>query len=312
MNYVGIDIGGTSVKLAVINSNGDIVKRSSVPTLATRPYQEVITDIITEVEKMTKGMEYKAIGCGCPGAIDTSKGVVQYASNLYWNDVPLAKFIADKTKKIVKITNDANAAALGEAIFGAGKNYTDSAFITLGTGVGGGLVIDGKLYEGFNGMGAEIGHMVVAKGGVQCGCGRKGCLEAYASATGLIRDTVQEMLGDKASLMWEFCGHDLNKVDGRTSFECSKKGDKSAIRVVDRFVEHLAEGILNIVSLFRSQAVIIGGGLAAQGEYLTKPLQQYVDKYRFGGETSLRSDIIVAELGNDAGVIGAASLVMKR
>lgn len=311
MNYVGIDIGGTTVKIAVISGDGKILDKSSIKTLSTRPADEVLVDIANEVNRITEGIEYEAIGCGCPGAVNSKTGYVEYANNLYWKDVPLSPRLSELTGKVVKITNDANAAALGEAKFGAAKQYTDSAFITLGTGVGGGFVVNGRLYEGFNSMGAEIGHMVIRQNGIQCSCGRKGCLEAYASATGLIRDTIQEMHVDKNSKMWEFVGGDLNKVDGRTSFECSKLGDKSAQNVVDRFVTALAEGILNIVNLFRSQAVIIGGGVSAQGDYLGDPLQEYVDKYRYGGADSLRTVVLMAELGNDAGVLGAASLVIK-
>lgn len=311
MNYVGIDIGGTTVKIAVISGGGKIIEKSSIKTLSTRPADEVLVDIANEVNRITKGIKYEAIGCGCPGAVNSKTGYVEYANNLYWKDVPLSPRLSELTGKVVKITNDANAAALGEAKFGAAKQYTDSAFITLGTGVGGGFVVNGRLYEGFNSMGAEIGHMVIRQNGIQCSCGRKGCLEAYASATGLIRDTIQEMHVDKNSKMWEFVGGDLNKVDGRTSFECSKMGDQSAQNVVDRFVTALAEGILNIVNLFRSQAVIIGGGVSAQGDYLGNPLQEYVDKYRYGGADSLRTVVLMAELGNDAGVLGAASLVIN-
>lgn len=312
MNYVGVDIGGTNVKLAVVDDKGKILKKSSIKTGSTRKSDLVLDDIANEILAMTKGMEYEAIGVGSPGAIDSKNGIVRYANNLYWKDVMLADVISKKTGKTVKVSNDANAAALGEAKFGAGKKFSDSTFITLGTGVGGGFVVDGKLYEGYNSMGAEIGHMVIRKNGIQCTCGRKGCLEAYASATGLIRDTVQEMLVDKNSLMWEFCKHDLNQVDGRTAFECSKKGDSASLRVYRRYVEYLGEGIVNIVNLFRSQAIIIGGGVSAQGDYLLKPVQEYVSEYRYGGADSLQTVILMAQLGNDAGVLGAASLVMAK
>lgn len=159
-------------------------------------------------------------------------------------------------------------------------------------------------------MGAEIGHMVIRSGGVRCTCGRRGCFEAYASATALIRDTLFAMQTDRNSLMWEFVGGDLDKVDGRTSFECAKKGDVTAKEVVDNYIGYLAEGTLNILNVFRSQAIILGGGVCAQGEYLTAPLQKLVDENRYGGVESLRTDIRIASLGNDAGVIGAASLLM--
>jgi len=309
-NFVGIDIGGTNIKIAVVDEKGKIVKKSSIKTLSTREYAHVIADIVSEITKITNGIEYEAIGIGCPGAVDSKNGVIEYSPNLYWKNVPLAKLIAAKVKKTVKVANDASVAALGETKFGAGKNFTDTALITLGTGIGGGFVVGGQLFEGFKSMGAEIGHTVIREGGIKCTCGRKGCFETCASATALIRKTLRAMQIDKNSLMWEYCGHDLNKVDGRTSFECAKKGDATAREVVEEYMQSLADGILNVVNIFRSQAVILGGGICAQGGYLTAPIQNMVDEHRYGGKDSLRTIILTAQLGNDAGVIGAASLVM--
>ena len=310
MNFVGIDIGGTNVKLAVVNGKGEIVKKSSIKTFGTRDAAHVIADISDEVLRLTEGLKYEAIGVGCPGAIDSENGIVEYSPNLFWKNVALAKGISDRTGKPVKLSNDANVAALGEAKFGAGKNYTDTAFLTLGTGLGGGFVINGKLFEGFHSMGTEIGHTVIRENGVQCACGRKGCFEVYASATALIRETLHTMYANKNSMMWEHCEKDLNKVDGRTAFACAKKGDWAAKEVVDNFIRSLAEGILNVIAVFRSQAVILGGGVCGEGAYLTDPVQAYVDEHRYGGKNSLRTVILTAKLGNSAGVIGAASLVM--
>ncbi len=309
--YIGVDIGGTTVKSALVDSDGRILKRSTIPTLPTRHYGELAVDIAAQIGELSEGDNVDSIGVGCPGIVDSSRGYVEYSCNLYWKDVPLADELSRLTGKRVRVCNDANAAALGEARFGAGKSYTDTTFITLGTGVGGGFVVDGKLFEGYRGLGAEVGHMVIRMGGVRCTCGRRGCFEAYASATALIRDTEFAMKNDLNSKMWEYVGGDLNKVDGRTSFECSKKGDVAAREVVDNYIKYLAEGIANIVNVFRSQAVIIGGGVSAQGEYLTVPLQRRVDALRYGGDDSLRTDIVVASLGNDAGILGAASLVME-
>ncbi len=308
--YVGIDIGGTAVKSAIVGEDGKIYARSSVPTLATRPYTEVAADIAKQILTLSDGVAVEGVGIGCPGAIDSERGFVNYSNNLYWKNVPLADELRKYVKAPIRISNDANVAALGEDRFGAGKEYTDTALITLGTGVGGGIVVGGKLFEGYRSMGAEIGHMVIRSGGVRCTCGRRGCFEAYASATALIRDTLFAMQTDRNSLMWEFVGGDLDKVDGRTSFECAKKGDVTAKEVVDNYIGYLAEGTLNILNVFRSQAIILGGGVCAQGEYLTAPLQKLVDENRYGGVESLRTDIRIASLGNDAGVIGAASLLM--
>ncbi len=311
MNYIGIDIGGTGIKAGLISANGEILRFSSIPCRRRRKAEQVIGDIIEQINKLAKPEEYEAIGIGCPGTIDSATGVVFYANNLNWRNVPLKEKIECALKKKVAVSNDANVAALGEAKFGAASKYDDSILITLGTGVGSGVIIDGKLYEGYKGHGTELGHMVIVSGGVQCTCGRQGCLESYASATALIRDTIFEMQVDVNSIMWDYVNGDLSKVDGRTSFECAKRGDASAKKVVDRYVKYLADGLVNFVDIFRPQAILLGGGISAQGEYLTKPLQVLVDKYRYGGEESLPCEIITAKLGNDAGILGAAALVMQ-
>ena len=183
-------------------------------------------------------------------------------------------------------------------------------FVTLGTGVGGGVIIENKLFEGYRSKGAELGHMVIVRGGEPCACGRRGCMEAYASATALIRDTKRAMEKDKTSAMWDFVGGSLDAVDGRTSFECAKKGDKAAMEVVENYVKYLGEGVCNFINIFRPQAVILGGGVCAQGEYLLKPLREFVEANTYGGDTVPETEITVATLGNDAGLIGAASLML--
>lgn len=308
--YIGIDIGGTSLKCALVSEEGKILCKSAVPTLATRHYSAIADDLAREIKTLCGSEKVEGVGIGCPGAIDSARGVIIYSNNLYWKDVPLGEELHKRTGLRVCISNDANVAALGEARFGAGKNYTDTTFITLGTGVGGGIVVDGKLFEGYRGLGAEIGHTVIRAGGTLCTCGRRGCLEAYASATALIRDTVFAMQTDRNSKMWEFAENDLNKVDGRTAFECAKLGDKTAQGVVDAYIEALSEGIINIVNIFRSQAIILGGGVSAQGKFLTEPLYKAVNAACYGGDQSLATEIVIASLGNDAGIIGAASLLM--
>ncbi len=308
MYYVGVDIGGTFIKAGLVDEKGKIVKHSSIETKATRKAERVIEDMIKQIRDLTSGVKYRSVGIGCPGSIYSDTGTVEYSNNLYWRKVPLGQMLKDELKKPVFVSNDANVAALGEAKFGAGKGYSDIVMVTLGTGVGMGIVVDGKMFEGYRSMGGEGGHMVIRENGARCTCGRRGCLEAYASATALIRETLNAMMIDKNSLMWEFCGNDLNKVDGRTSFECAKRGDETAQKVVDEYVKALSEGVINMINIFRSQAIIIGGGVSAQGAYLTQPIQQYVDRYRYGGRESLPVQILTAQLGNDAGILGAASL----
>ena len=210
----------------------------------------------------------------------------------------------------VRVVNDANAAAYGEAVYGAAKEYASSVFITLGTGVGSGIILDGKLFEGSCGAGAEAGHMVIQTGGVPCGCGRRGCFEQYASASALIRDTKRAMFEDKESMMWELVGKDPEKVDGKTAFSAAKAGDAAAQTVVKNYIMYLGEGILNLVNIFRPEAVIIGGGVCNEGEYLLAPLRKYVGERLYVGCDRVPLTINRAALGNDAGIYGALAFAM--
>jgi len=318
MNYIGIDIGGTNVKMALVSIAGEIIKRSSFKTHGAREPEEVIDEIASEVKKLAGDVDYLAIGVGCPGAIDTAAGIVNYSPNLQWRNVPLADMLSRKTGKTVRAANDAACAALGEHKFGVGKGrFTDTAMITLGTGVGGGFVVDGKLFQGYKSMGGEVGHTVIRVNGQQCTCGRKGCFEAYASATALIRETRKALNGDKnqESMMWDYLGlkrgkrkYDLYSADGRAAFACAKKGDPIASKVINNYIENLSAGVINVINTFRSQAVILGGGVCAE-ETLATRVQAYVDEYRYGGKDSLPAIVLNATLGNDAGILGAASLV---
>lgn len=313
MYVFGVDIGGTGVKSGIVNKKGEILIKSSVPTDKGHDYRVIVKDIAAQLvalcsESGIKIDEISGIGIGCPGAIDSAKGIVNYSNNLEWSYAPLSDEFGKYFQMPVRIGNDANVAALGETVFGAGKAYHDTVMITLGTGVGGGVVIENRLFEGNGSAGTELGHTVIMTGGELCTCGRRGCLEAYASATALIRDTKVEMKKNRKSAMWDYVGGDIDKVDGRTSFECAKKGDYSAKRVVDNYIEYLGEGLCNFVNIFRPQAIILGGGVCAQGKNLTDPLEKYIETFSYGGDRSPHVDLIIASLGNDAGLIGAASL----
>ena len=316
MYYVGIDIGGTNVKAGIVDDNGKIIVKSSIPTGRDREFSVIVGDIAEQIKKLCADAnmtldDINGIGIGCPGAINSKDGIVNYVCNLDWVNVPLVAELQKHINKPAYVSNDANVAALGESMFGTGKNYSDVVFITLGTGVGGGVIIDNKLFEGVESKGTELGHMVIVIGGEECGCGRRGCLEAYASATALIRDTKRAMEKDKNSAMWQFVDGDINKVDGRTAFECSKTGDESAKKVVDAYITYLSEGIANFVNIFRPQAIILGGGVCAQGDYLIKPIEEFVTKNTYGGEGAPELHFLIASLGNDAGLVGAASLAMQ-
>ncbi len=312
--YAGLDLGGTFIKGAIICSDGNLVVKDKIPTGKERFYGEIAKDMAELVLSLQQkaGVTVSAIGIGSPGAIDSENGIVIYNNNIGWHDVA----VCDEIKKYIDVpcfvANDANVAALGEQYFGSGKAYQSIIFITLGTGVGGGIIIDGELFEGFKSIGAEIGHAVIKMGGEQCSCGRRGCFEAYASATALIRQTKRAMEKDKNSVLWQLVGGDIEKVDGKTPFDGALKGDKTAKSVVNRYIKYLSEGVLNLCNEFRPEAIILGGGVCAQGEVLFKPLKKLVEKNIYGGVSYAPIEILTASLGNDAGVYGAVRLAEAR
>lgn len=310
MYCIGVDIGGMSIKAGVVDKHGNILKKDKVVTDVAAGPNKIICDIAGLIRSLvnTDDRDFVGIGIGCPGAINSSTGVVDRAFNLNWHKVSLAEDLARHINKPIKVSNDANVAALGETMFGVGRMYSDTVFLTLGTGVGGGIVLGGKLYEGNESKGAELGHMVLVVDGEPCTCGRRGCMEAYCSASALIRETKKAMLADKSSSMWKY-SPSLDAVDGKTAFECSKSGDKAANAVVDYFVKYLGEGMLNYANIFRPQAIILGGGVCAQGDYLIYKLKDYCKDRNYGFADTPRFDILVAQLGNDAGIIGAAGLI---
>ena len=314
MLAIGVDIGGTTVKAGLVDDSGKILCKNVCKTAETG--EKTVENINGQIADLLNSygielQDIKGIGVGCPGIISSDKGIVEKNSNMKWKHLPLVKLVREKYPVTVKISNDANVAALGETLFGCTADYDNSIMLTLGTGVGGGIIIDKKIYEGGFTKGAELGHTVVQVDGELCGCGRRGCLEAYASATGLIRMTKEEMLKNRQSAMWEYVGGDIDKVDGKTSFECSKKGDASANAVVDKYVKYLSEGIMNFHNVFRPQIIILGGGVSAQGDYLTDKIKRYCEKFYYGYESAPVPEIVTATLGNDAGIIGAAALVLK-
>ena len=308
--FIGIDIGGTSIKGIIIRADGTVLGRHSVDTAKNDgdKLRDDIVEIVNELIIAVGGYkdDIKGIGIGCPGLIDSKEGTVVFAGNLNLKYYPLAKGVADRVGLPVKITNDANAAALGEAVFGAGKKYGDSILVTLGTGVGGGIVIGGKLFEGGGSAGAEIGHTVIVKNGLQCTCGRKGCLERYASASALTEQTRAAMRENANSEMWK--GYSLESANGKTPFDYMDT-DAAAKSVVDNYVSYLACGIVNLVNVFRPQVVMLGGGVSEQGERLTLPLQKIVDSEIFAGTDYAPVKIIKAKLGSGAGAFGAAALL---
>lgn len=314
MYYIGIDLGGTNIAVGIVDESFKIVKKGSTPTLVNRDPELIIADMgklcLELLAETGIGLEeVVCAGIAAPGSVNPRTGIIEYANNL-----PFLRFpIADTLRKYLPVRkvfleNDANAAALGEAVGGAAKGKRLSVMITLGTGVGGGVIIDGKIYSGFNYAGAELGHTVIEYNGRQCSCGRKGCFEAYASATALVSMTKEKLAACKDTLMWEMCGNDLNKADARIAFAAMKKGDRAGKEVVDMYISYLACGITNMINIFQPEVLLIGGGVCNEKDYLLKPLTEIVNADQYTRNQAVKTEIKIAALGNDAGIVGAAAL----
>ncbi len=313
--FIGIDFGGMSAKAGLFDAKAKLIAKDTVKTSKDDSYITTVTKMAQLVKKICSDNEVSLknvvrIGLASPGVIDGKAGVVVRWGNYNWTDRPLAKDLSEKLGLEVRIVNDANAAAYGEYVFGAAKSYKNNILLTLGTGIGIGIILDGKLFEGTNGAGAEAGHMVIQAGGVPCSCGRRGCFEQYASASALIRDTKRAMFENKESMLWDLTGRDPEKVDGKTAFDAAKEGDAAAQTVIKNYIMYLGEGIVNLVNIFRPEAVILGGGVCNQGEYLLAPLRKYIAEKVYVPCDRVPLTLNRAALGNDAGIYGALACAM--
>ena len=313
MNYrIGIDLGGTFAKFGAVDESGNILKKDKISTPAGCDYAATVSAIAKAVKGIITDMGMpESVGIGSPGVIDCEHGMVVTGGNLGWENKPLASDLGELLGISVTLANDANAAAYGEYVCGAGKEYRSIVLITLGTGVGSGIIFGGKLFTGVLGAGAELGHTVICLNGEPCACGRRGCFEAYASASALVRQTRDAMAAHPESKMWELCRGNADNADGRTAFDGMRQGDETAKAVVEQYLGYLAEGIANIVNVFRPQTVLIGGGISAEGETITKPLQEKVDLKILGHGKYAPVTIKAASLGNDAGLVGVAMLAKE-
>ena len=313
MYRIGVDLGGTNIATGVVNEKNEIVGRGKVKTNAPRP-AEAIFDSIKEAVDMAivnAGINYSdvvSVGVGTPGSVNKDTGAIEFSNNLKFNNVPAKEMLEERLKKPVYLENDANAAALGEAVAGCGNGVKDFVAITLGTGVGSGIIINGKIHRGANFCGGEMGHMVINVDGIPCNCGRKGCWEKYASATALVSQAVEAMQGNKSSLLWQTCDGDLNKVDGKSIFEALDMGDATAKQVVDKYLYYVAIGIANVINALQPEIVCVGGGISAQGDKILNPIREIVRAERYSVYAEKQAAILEATLGNDAGIIGAALL----
>ena len=290
---IGLDIGGTSVKAGLADVHDHLIDTVTFPAVTGRP-EELIEEAARQIQALLdrQGLtldQCMGIGVGVPGTVDRQTGIVTYSNNLRWENVPLADLLGGRLPLPIRIANDADCAALGETAAGAGKGYQNIVMLTLGTGVGSGVVMNGEIVGG-----SELGHVVIVEDGEPCTCGRRGCLEAYASATALIRDakraTGRELAPDAV-------------------FAAAQAGDPALKAVADSYIRRLGTGVVNAVNIFRPQLVILGGGIAQQGETLLAPLREMVRRSCFGGEKSCLPELAAAALGSQAGIIGAAALI---
>ena len=313
--YVGIDLGGTNIVAGVVDENYNIIAKASTKTNCPRPEKEIADDMAKMAAEAVKNAELtfddiEWIGIGTPGIANSKTGIIEYSNNLGFKDTPMVKYITDaigRDDTPVYIENDANAAAYGEFVAGAAKGAKNAVCITLGTGVGGGIIINGKIYSGSNFAGAEIGHTVIEVDGAQCSCGRKGCFEAYSSATGLIRMSKEAMEMFPDSIMNKMA-EEKGKVTARTSFDAMRAGDKAAKDVVDKYIKYLAAGITNTINIFQPDILCIGGGVCNEGDPLLLPMKELVAREVYTRNSPKNCEIVIAKLGNDAGIIGAAFL----
>lgn len=308
MYYLGIDLGGTNIAAGIVSEDGKIINKLSTPTLPQRSFEEIIKDMAFLCNKLLSESgidisEIQAIGVGTPGAVDNKKGVVLNAGNLGWHNADIKNEMSKYFSVPINIENDANAAAYGEYAV-CGIDADDFIFITLGTGVGGGIIINKKIYRGFNGAGAELGHCTLVHDGIKCSCGKAGCWEAYASVSALINQTREAIERNSNSLMAKLY-KERGEVNGRTAFDAAKAGDAAAQNVVKKYLEYVADGICSMINIFEPEVLLIGGGISKEGDYLLNPIVDYCEKNWFC-KNIRQTKIGIAALGNDAGIVGAA------
>ena len=308
--YVGVDLGGTFIKAGIVDEMGNILVDDKIETHPELGNLAVVDNICFIVNKIINDNKVDkqnivGVGVGAPGLIDTENGIAVISHNLNFNNFPICQVLKSKLNLPVKVANDANVATLAEALYGSGKNYKNVVMITLGTGVGGGAVVDGKLMQGVSGYGAEFGHTVIEYDGRQCSCGRKGCLEAYCSATALIKQTKLAMQNNKNCKMWQI--GDINLVDGKTAFNY-RNTDKTAGNIVEEYINYLVCGLTNIANVFRPNIIILGGGVANQKDGLYDKLNEKLEKQIFGNQIVETIKVVPATLKNKAGILGSAAL----
>lgn len=315
MKYtIGVDIGGTNIVVGIIDESYNVVTKESFKTNAPRSAEEICDDIVSSYKHLAQKAgisldEIEEIGIACPGII--KDGVVVSATNLKFTDTPLKSITEKKTGLRCEVCNDANAVALAEYIVSDDEDIHSLVAVTIGTGIGGGIVIDGKIIDGFNGAGAELGHITVEKDGRSCACGSKGCLETYCSASALVKETKKAMIDHPDSKLWEICS-DINDVDGKTVFRAAELGDKVSQEVLDTFLNYLSIGVINMITLLQPEVLCIGGGMSKEKDALIEPLKKLVIENSLTKNLAEKTTIKTAVLFNDAGLVGAAAYIRSK
>lgn len=314
MYRIGVDLGGTNIAVGIIDENNTIIARGQRKTNAPRAAEAIFDDMAAAVKDAMDALgitaaDVKSIGVGTPGSVNKELELIEFANNLGFDNVPAYKLLRERTGvQNVYFDNDANCAALGEAVAGCGRGVKDFVMITLGTGVGSGIIANGKLVTGVNYAAGEMGHTVIVYGGIPCNCGRKGCWEKYSSATALISQTKDAMRTHPDSKMWDVANGDFTRVSGRTAFEAARQGDAAAKEVVNTYEAYLACGISNVINIFQPDMVCVGGGIGNEKENLLAPVRRIVNSEIYSIHAKKQAQIVSAALGNDAGIIGAALL----
>ena len=310
--YVGIDLGGTNTKIGILDIEGNIFKSTIIKTLSAEGVERTLTRIWESVKVLAEELgieisDIKGIGIGIPGPV-IKQSVVAFFANFPWGENVDIKAIMERISGVeTRLDNDVNIIALGEAKYGAAKGSSTSVTIALGTGIGGGIYIDGKLISGYLGAGGEVGHMKLVKDGKLCGCGQKGCFEAYASATGLVREAISRLIVNKNNMLYKMIDGNLQKLEAKAIFDAAKNGDKFSLELVDYEAEYLAMGIGNVLNIINPERVVLGGGVAMAGDILMLPMKEKLQKYTL--KVALKDvEIVQGVLGNEAGIKGAVGL----
>lgn len=316
MYDIGIDVGGTGITAGLVDRNCNIISRETIATdrsMTAKAMSEQLTGLVKKLlsESGIPQRKVRTIGVGVPGTANRKTGRIEYANNLPNCQGNIRQMLQGQMCKKVYFENDANAAAWGEYIC-CNKRPDSFVMVTLGTGVGGGVILNGRIVRGVNFAAAELGHMTIRYDGVLCNCGRRGCLEAYASAEALVSQAKEAMDKKKKSLLWEMCGGDMDAINGRLIFDAVRRKDKTAIRVLEDYAEYLSEGLVNIINILQPELLCIGGGLSKSGDILIPMLKERIPNRIYSRDSVENTEIVAAKLDNDAGIIGAAKLHLCR